>query len=259
MKRFSELIVFTGLATAVHAAAIVGIAPDADGVEGAGAQGETVLTLAAAAPDLAGRVRTWDAAPVADITAPAILREPDKITDLPAATEIRKTVPRPDRPAPPVPTRADQRPEQQEAPAPPERALPDAPKPKTAQSDARPSQKAAGSGSQQSSGAAAPAVASAASSISQSALSDWGARIRARIERKKSSPPGRWRSASAVVRITVGRDGALRRLGLVRSSGDARLDDAALRAVQRAGRFPAAPSGFDRPDMTFDLPVSFVR
>jgi protein TonB len=45
----------------------------------------------------------------------------------------------------------------------------------------------------------------------------------------------------------------------LKSSGDSRLDRAALDAVKRAGRFPAAPQGFSKATMTFDLPVSFVR
>lgn len=90
-------------------------------------------------------------------------------------------------------------------------------------------------------------------------MARWGARIGAQIEARKLSPRGDWRPGKAVLRLVVGRDGRLQSVSVVQSAGDVRLDRAALQAVRRAGRLPAAPKGFADESATFTLPATFTR
>jgi protein TonB len=53
-------------------------------------------------------------------------------------------------------------------------------------------------------------------------------------------------SGTVTVRLTVTRSGALADLSIAASSGNAALDEAALKAVRAAGRFPAAPEGLSQ-------------
>ncbi|TMV42743.1 energy transducer TonB [Thioclava sp. BHET1] len=120
-------------------------------------------------------------------------------------------------------------------------------------------QVAAGSGGGQNAGDGGSA---AAASAEAGRLSDlrmgWGAVIRARIERDKSYPDAADGAAGRVmVRLTVGRDGGLRALSLIRSSGNSALDQAALRAVRSASPYPAAPDGLSQANYSFNLPMTF--
>lgn len=88
----------------------------------------------------------------------------------------------------------------------------------------------------------------------------WGGQIRARIERRKTYPSSAGRAQGVVtVRLTVQRTGRLASVSVARSSGNAALDRAALQAVRRAGRFPAAPRGLGRASYSFTLPIRFAR
>ncbi|MEM1312918.1 MAG: TonB family protein [Pseudomonadota bacterium] len=84
----------------------------------------------------------------------------------------------------------------------------------------------------------------------------WGAQVRQDISRSQRNRRGR-RSGEAVVALVVSRDGALRSHRLQRSSGDGRLDDAALSAVSAAAPFPPAPAGLDKPFYAFTLSIRF--
>nr|WP_256471729.1 energy transducer TonB [Oceanicola sp. 502str15] len=85
-------------------------------------------------------------------------------------------------------------------------------------------------------------------------MSQWGAQIRSRIERRKRSPGGRGR---VVLRITVAASGQVTGLGLVRSSGNPRIDKAAIQAVRSAGRMPRAPQQLGGGSQSFNLPMDF--
>lgn len=148
------------------------------------------------------------------------------------ATSPRPTV-RPDRPAPPP---------QAAAPA------PAAPTPPRA---------AEGSGGGATAGAAAtpaPQQTGLSSAARQSLMASWASRIQGRIERARPRVQG---AGSVLLRLTITRDGRLASVGLARSSGDARVDQAAIQAVQRAGRFPAAPDGLTDASYAFSLPITF--
>lgn len=127
------------------------------------------------------------------------------------------------------------------------------------ETQASPAQRAAGEGQGAAAGTTRRAETSTLSqSQRQSLTARWGGQVRAAIERRKRYPTdARGISGTAVVRITVGRDGSLRGLALALSSGSAALDQAALRAVQAARSFPPAPAGLTDPTYTFTLPMTF--
>ncbi len=85
----------------------------------------------------------------------------------------------------------------------------------------------------------------------------WGARIRRRVRRKLIYPRGASGTGVARVSLTIDRAGQLVGLRLVKSSGVAEFDNAALGAVRRAGRFPKAPGGLNAASYTFSLSLSF--
>ena len=125
---------------------------------------------------------------------------------------------------------------------------------------ARAAQRAAGSGG----GAQAGAGGAAQATLSKARVSDlragWGAAVKARVERRKSYPAAaRGATGSATVRLTVAASGALLDVSLAASSGDAVLDQAAVRAVQAAAPFPAAPQGVPPGNQVFTLRLRFQR
>ncbi|MCE8421210.1 TonB C-terminal domain-containing protein, partial [Rhodovulum sulfidophilum] len=83
-------------------------------------------------------------------------------------------------------------------------------------------------------------------------MAQWGAAIRARIQRRVPEGAGR---GAALVELTVSARGTLVSVRVVRSSGNARLDGLALAAVRQAGRFPAAPAGLGDGARSFSLEV----
>ncbi|MGP3696940.1 energy transducer TonB family protein [Rhodobacter sp. NSM] len=85
----------------------------------------------------------------------------------------------------------------------------------------------------------------------------WGAEIRNRIQRRTRAARGL--AGEVTVRLTVAQGGSLGAASITRSSGNARLDQMALRAVQSAGRFPAAPAALSEASYTFTLPITFTR
>lgn len=119
-------------------------------------------------------------------------------------------------------------------------------------------QRAAGSGGGPAAGAGGSAQGATVSKAQrESAMASWGARIRSRVERRKTYPrAARRATGTAIVSIRVTAQGQLAGVGLARSSGNATLDQAALQAVRRAGRFPAAPAGISG-TQTFTLPLVF--
>ena len=74
----------------------------------------------------------------------------------------------------------------------------------------------------------------------RSAQAQWAAAIDARIQRQARRPAGA-PSGAARVRIAVAPSGRVVGVSLAASSGSPALDRAAVAAVQRVGRFPAAP------------------
>ena len=86
------------------------------------------------------------------------------------------------------------------------------------------------------------------------AVRGYGARVRARILANRPSASGVGR---AVVTFGVAGSGQLRFVRLARSSGDGRLDQAALAAVRRSSPFPTPPAGASAAQLTFTIGLSF--
>ena len=90
-------------------------------------------------------------------------------------------------------------------------------------------------------------------------VSVWGAKIRSQVERRKRYPSGTRAMGQVVLKVSVDRNGRLAGVGIRSSSGDARLDAAAVAAVRNAGRFPAAPKELPGSVFAFSLPIRFGR
>lgn len=182
--------------------------------------------------------------------------------------------------APPVPVQ-DVAPQSMPAPPPPAPpATKPKPRPKVAQTTPQPKATAkakaapkptsnAPSAGQKATGAGNGAVAGTggtakSTTLSKARLNDlkagWGASIRARIEARKRYPAdARGASGKVTLRLSVNTSGQLTAVAIAASSGNAALDRAALKAVQSAGRFVAAPKGLSEPSYSFTLPMSFAR
>jgi protein TonB len=68
---------------------------------------------------------------------------------------------------------------------------------------------------------------------------------------------GRPLTGTVLVAFRVSREGALEHAGVRASSGDARLDEAALAAIRRAAPFPAPPPGMPARDLEILVPFQF--
>lgn len=180
----------------------------------------------------------------------------------------QRTAPAPPRPPEPAATPdAEMRATADTAPPPP----PPEPKPRPKPETARKSKPAS---------AAAPAVAASGGGRSDKARAgrggadrtqsvnaatrnrlqaEWGARIQRRVHRRLIYPRGAKGTGTARVALTVDRNGRLVGVKLIRSAGNPAFDKAALSAVRRARRFPAAPEALTRPAYTFTLSLAFRR
>lgn len=133
-------------------------------------------------------------------------------------------------------------------------------KPKPAQ-PLQKAQTAAGSGNAPVAGQAKPQKQTATLSSGQQKklLAGWGARIKRKVLRRKTYPRGTTATGTTSIRISVSRTGQLAGLSIRKSSGNQKLDQAALRAVKRAGRLPKAPKGLTKTHYGFTLAMTFSR
>lgn len=154
---------------------------------------------------------------------------------------------RPERRAPPAP--APQREARPRDPAPAEARQGDR--------DQRAQQAGQGGSAAQSRQAAGGGGGSAASAAQRdSAMAQWSARIQSCIGRRASAPRNARGQGTVLLSLTVGRDGAIRGVGIAGSSGNAAMDQAAVTAAQRAGRCPAAPAALTEAAYPFHLPIT---
>lgn len=167
--------------------------------------------------------------------------------------EITEAEPVPEPEPEPEPTqltdtiRPPQRPEPPTAEAEPEEPAETQP----AQSTAVAGQRARGEGGGASAGRTGSAQTATLSRAARNSLrAEWGGRIFAQIARR--GPRG---NGEVYVRLQIRRDGALVGARVVRSSGNQRFDQAAIRAIRQAGRFQAAPDRLPGSVHTFDLPI----
>lgn len=230
LKDASEQVVLLDMeAPAPSALAVSESAPDIPDLE------------APEAPDLVEETTEPPPEPIAEDTP---IPEPEEIAELPEPTVDEVALP--DAPPPPPPTvtprqRPERPVERQERPREPVRQAA-APAPSQQRQAAAPSQ----SQGQAQNAAAAGQI--------ENLRQQWGGSIRARISRNMST--GRDKG-EVRLRIVVSRDGALVSAQIARSSGNASLDQDALRAAQRNRRLPAAPPALTDPTYSFTLPLVY--
>lgn len=267
------------LALGLHLGAFA-LRPDPAGASGSGAGGADQISLQAAGPSVSAMVAAWDsppdvpALPGLSIPAPALpqmaLAAPQDIaptlpmpTAAPLAPALPDALPQADTAAPP-PAAPAVKPRARPALSASAASAPAATKPRPEQppaTDSRAGQTAQGTGDGAVAGGGGQ---SQAPSLSQGRINDltasWGATIRARIEKRKRYPMAAdGASGTVTVRLTITRSGALAAVSIVASSGNPALDEAAIKAVRTAGRFPAAPEGLPQDSYSFTLPMRFAR
>lgn len=251
------------LSLALHAVAVSVLsqteaAPAALVAAGAGGEDlDTLEAIAATFVDLTPQIQLPEPAMTLPLTAPVIdipeVRLPDPVLLPPEPPKITPPKVAEDKPKPPPPK---PKPERRERAEKPKQA-----KPAPERSESRAAARAAGSGAGAQAGTGGTdAQATVAAGTVKSQLAKWGATIRTRIERRKSYPAAAGRASGSVgLALRVGRDGALLSAAVNRSSGHPALDAAALAAVQKAGRFPAAPAELAKPSYAFSISVKFSR
>ncbi|WP_343079432.1 energy transducer TonB [Ostreiculturibacter nitratireducens] len=284
LRRVAEPLAFLSLATAVHAAVWIGLPGNgAGGASAEGGGGASAVTLAGS-PALSRLAAEWSRPPEAAPEAPRAPAAPETalapaLPALEAETAAAHMVSAPtslssldDDAAPGVDTTPPPPPRVEAAAAPPDATRPKA-RPDEKPSKPQPAtEAAAGKGSAPQAGSAG-AVASApgTAQTGEGALSEgernslmaqWAGQIRSRVERRKAYPRAaqvQGLTGTVTLRLTVAPDGRIVSYGIAQSSGHALLDEAALVAVARAGRFPAAPEGLGGQAQSFTLPVTFSR
>ncbi len=269
MKLLAEGTLFLGVATALHVALWQGL--PAGGTEGAGEGGRASLSVTGADMVLAAMVAEWEQAPATGPAAPSAVSPPVESAPpvppsaaVPAVPPVAATppvisapppmrdealAPSPPPPLPaPEPTMTDSAPAESPRPVARPAALP--PPTETA-----PARRAEGAGAGETRGSRAATEAPGQSAAArQTALAEWGGRIRARIDRARPRVAGR---GAVTLSLTVARDGRLLAASVVAGSGQPALDRAALQAVTGAGRFPEAPAALRDASYSFRLPVRF--
>lgn len=186
----------------------------------------------------------------ADLNLPEIQRfDPPEIAVEPALTLEASARPerRPDR----------SRPEPQQQRAEPRQRAPEAPVRQQAQSQP-PAQQAGQGGSAPTSNSGGGGAGGISENQRANLMTQWGGQIRNCISRRADTPRG-VREARVVLALSVGRDGTIQNIALAGSSGRADVDQAIVRAAQRAGRCPAAPSGLTDARYSFQLPIAVNR
>jgi protein TonB len=73
--------------------------------------------------------------------------------------------------------------------------------------------------------------------------------IQSKIERNFRPPPGVRGDHMATVSFTITRNGSVENIGLVQSSGNLLIDQAAERAVRAAGHFPPLPPQYEKGEL----------
>ncbi len=99
----------------------------------------------------------------------------------------------------------------------------------------------------------------ASAARSSAAVGNYPGKIVSKLRRALRYPKGGRISGEAHVQFVVAANGRASSIRVVRSSGDTRLDAAALETVQRAAPFPAIPAEAGRSNWTFTVPLAFRR
>ncbi|MGJ8530061.1 TonB family protein [Maritalea sp.] len=276
MKWAAEAIVFGAAAVGLHLVAFVSTEQSASS---GGTQGTSAVTLVGASQSLSTLVDTWDAPPMTSI-APLGLKLPPLPDAIPLpiqTTNFSQTIPQtmqapialeaptppkdvPTPPSPPTPAapkvveKPTPKPLQKPEVKPAAQQAQPQPNPSSGQREQRATGTGGGTGAAQST-AAAPAATSGKSKRLEAA---WQAKINARVHSRMRYPRGTDKAATVVVRISLATTGHLKSVSVVKSSGVAVIDAAALEAVKRSGRFPRVPKGISRPTLDYNLTLKFT-
>lgn len=256
-------------AVAVHAGVFAIWEPTlSGGAQSAGADGAALVSVAPSSAAMEARVADWERPPEATTAQPQMPQPeapPEATPPKPQDTPPRIAATSPALSAPPapdaaLPAQADPAPPK--VPRPMAKPKPPAPKVPTKEKASRPAQaqpdlRAKGQGGTAAAGnnQTAPSATLSAGQV-RSLMGAWGGQIRARIERHKIPPEGVG-AGRVLLALNVARDGRLLGVSVAKSSGKAALDRAAVDAVRRAGRFPAAPKGLGEQSYSFTLPMAF--
>ncbi|SFK11048.1 energy transducer TonB family protein [Celeribacter neptunius] len=275
MTRVLTAGLFLSLALGAHLAlAAVAFRSGADGASAAGEGGEAALSLQASTLAVADMVAQWQRPVAAPIETLATQRGVPQIPKADVGIDLPQVDVVPELPALAVPMTSEQSAgaEVFTAPSAPSVPPPAAPEPKaqakpeTRTAQTRPAvsgadhasqdSRAAGAGGGQAAGqsAAAASGGSLSGAERQSALAQWRAQINRSIARKTRAVRGR---GAVLLEISIAESGKLLAVRVVRGSGNASLDAAAVEAVKRVGRFPAAPKGLSGTRFDFGLPMRF--
>jgi protein TonB len=205
-----------------------------------------ILTMAMLSAEPAESVAPMEAEPVAPAETAVIAAE--SVTDAKIApTPHTLSFKRPSAPTPREPAEPRRETAQQQ-PAP------------TAK---KPPSQAGNGGQNQADAAAAPQSAGQGGSNGGDGTADtasWERQVSRRLAGALRYPrAANGERGEVVVRFTVAAQGSASGLQVVRSSGNAVLDQAALETVSRAAPFPPIPSGAGFASKTFDFPLGFVR
>ncbi len=174
--------------------------------------------------------------------APPELETPPEVVLNTSARPQRRPQREPEQQRQPEPRRAERREPEPQRQAEPRRQEQAAPQ----QQQARRADQGAGG-----SGAAGPSPQQKASLMSQ-----WGGQIRSCISRRASAPRGVREGGRVTLNLSVSRSGSIQGVGIAGSSGNGALDEAAVRAAQRAGRCPRAPAQLTDASYSFQLPIN---
>jgi protein TonB len=260
MIRLAEAAAAGGVALALHLAAFALVPPAPGGSTAAGSGGQALVSLLPSDTALTALVQDWTASP-AKVAEPEQIKPatPDAVPALPDLAPLAAMATAPAMPTP-LP---NAQPQVDTAPPPPVPEPTPKPKPKSRPkpqppADARPAQTASGTGNGTQAGNSGTAQAAIKDTArTASLLAEWGAKIGAKVQRRKAYPrDGRGAAGRVVLWLTVSPDGRLLNVSVRQSSGSPALDQAALRAVKSAGRFARAPSEVTDPAVV-ELPLRF--
>ena len=104
---------------------------------------------------------------------------------------------------------------------------------------------------------AATAAPTQSASRANALRAQWGATIQAKVRRAVRYPSGTQLRGRTKLALSIAPSGALQSVQVMRSSGHAALDDAALRAVKRVRRFARAPQDLRDDTYRFAISVDF--
>lgn len=284
MKLTAEFTVFTGM-SCVILIALFASAPQS-GVQSSGVGGDSMVSVEAASATIAKMVEAWERPPPpppqelqAELEQPLT---PPKAPEIPqfelaeapnAAVQVALVKPEeqetvelddstPPPPPPPEPE-PESVPEPEPSPAPKPRPKPVPQPERAATSDqtsaGRAELRAAGAGGGSQAGTSTGSTSTASAGQRAKLRSIWGAKIRSRVERRQRYPSGARGNGKVTLVLTIDTSGQLVSHRIARSSGIAAFDQAALKAIARAGKFPRAPKGLGQGQMTFNLPLSFSK